>query len=201
MTEKNNQKKNLYLKAIAVFTTLILAGILSYSFITALIDGADWKKESTLKIVNPDFEQKDANKAKTIPDFSLKDRFGNQIKLSEFHLADIIIIHIWSSSCPPCIQELPMIQEMDNRLSSMGKVVLITITTDEKWEALIHVFPTGTNLRILFDPEEKVTKKIFGTSKFPETFILDKNRKIRARFDGIRRWYSKEILEYIASFK
>jgi hypothetical protein len=90
---------------------------------------------------------------------------------------------------------------MDRRLESLGRVALVTVTIDESWDDVQHLFPNGTDLRILFDPDAEVTKESFGTSRYPETFILDKQRRVRARFDGERQWHTPEMLRYIASFK
>jgi hypothetical protein len=88
---------------------------------------------------------------------------------------------------------------MDRRLGELGRIALITITIDDEWKDVASYFPQGTDLRVLFDPENKVVKGIFGTTKFPETFILDKERRIRARFDGVRNWHSSVMFEYVAT--
>ena len=86
------------------------------------------------------------------------------------------------------------------RLASLGRVALLTISIDASWDDVAHLFPNGTDLRIFFDPGQKVTKGEFGTSLYPETFILDKERRVRARFDGEREWHTREMLDYIATF-
>ena len=83
---------------------------------------------------------------------------------------------------------MPSLEEMDKRIGSIGRAALITITTDKGWRDVASIFSSGTDLRVLFDPEEKVTKGIFGTARFPETFVLDKQRRIRVRFVGPRNW-------------
>jgi peroxiredoxin len=178
--------------AIAVFV------LMKFSF--AAQDGLMWKKVSDMGVVDPSFEVRDATRAKSIADFTLSDRFGNPVSLKQFDAADLLVVNIWSSDCPPCLEEMPSLAEMDHRLTTVGKVALITITIDEGWENVAGMFPAGTDLRVLFDPEKKVTQGIFGTEKFPETFVLDKQRRIRVRFDGKRNWHSPLILDYIKSF-
>ncbi len=152
-------------------------------------------------MIAPNYEESDVSRTKKVPDFALQDRFGNTIRLDQFASADLLLINLWSSGCPPCAREIPSLSELDRRLGTLGKVALITITIDEKWEDVSSFFPHGTDLRVLFDPEKKVVEGIFGATKFPETFILDKNRRIRARFDGERVWHSPKMLDYIASHK
>jgi hypothetical protein len=95
---------------------------------------------------------------------------------------------------------VPELTEMDRRLSSIGKVALLTIAVEEKWADVAHYFPTGTDLRILFDAKDAVAGATFGTKKYPETFVLDNQRRILARFDGARPWHSDTMLEYLKTF-
>jgi hypothetical protein len=41
---------------------------------------------------------------------------------------------------------------------------------------------------VLFDPESEIVGDKFGTKLFPETWIIDPDGIIRARFDGARDW-------------
>ena len=91
--------------------------------------------------------------------------------------------------------------EMDRRIGNTTKLALLTITADESWSDTAHLFPRGTRLRILFDPEQKVTEGIFGTVRYPETFVLDRQRRIRVRFDGEREWHSKELRDFVTSLQ
>jgi peroxiredoxin len=186
---------------LAVVVTVVAAALLFWRFAGAVSDGIGWKRNSDWAVVAPNFEARDQGQAKIVPDFELTDRYGNPIKLSQFSSADLILINLWSSGCPACKREIPSLSEMDRRLDNLGRVVLLTITIDEKWEDVSHYFPQGTDLRVLFDPDNKVVKGIFGTEKFPETFILDKSRRIRARFDGERAWHTDVMFNYISSFQ
>lgn len=193
------QKKNTYQIA-ATLLTVFFAAFLFINFAGAAQDGLRWKATSEWALIAPNFEAQGGQEGKIIPNFTLPDRYGNQVSLGQFAPADVIIVNLWSSGCPPCQREIPSLAELDRRLPSLGKIVLLTITVDEKWEDVESYFPQGTDLRVLFDPEKQVVEKIFGTEKFPETFILDRHRRIRTRFDGERNWHSKVMLNYLDSF-
>ena len=186
-------------RVLAIVLTIVCGALMFKSFAEAASEGLLWKQTSDRAMVSPDFEERDLQKAKKVPDFTLKDRFGNTVRLSQFQSADLLLINLWSSGCPACKQEIPSLSEMDRNLLEIGRVALITITIDEEWKDVASYFPRGTDLRVLFDPENKVVKGIFGTTKFPETFILDRERRIRARFDGARNWHSDVMFDYVAS--
>ena len=185
----------------AFLTTLLVTAGLSFGFARAVQDSRGWQATSEAAIVNPTFVAQLGNKAvRRIPDFVLPDRFGNSVRLSDFKGVDLLVVNIWTTNCPVCEAELPSLEEMDRRLAAIG-AVLVTVTINSQFDEVAHLFPQGTDLRILFDPDTAVSETLFGTSRFPETFILDKERRIRARFDGQRAWHSDEMLRYIATFR
>jgi len=185
---------------VALGVTLVVGALTLWSYAAAVSDGMEWHQQSQMALVAPDFEAADPAEAVQVPDFELPDRFGNPVRLSRFAAADLLLINVWSSGCRTCQEEVPALMEMDRRIGEIGKAALITIAVDEKWEDVAHYFPRGTDLRILFDPEDKVARGIFGTKAYPETFVLDRQRRIRARFDGKRPWHSPVMFEYLASF-
>ena len=50
---------------------------------------------------------------------------------------------------------------------------------------------------ILFDPDTEVVKDMFGTTLYPETWLIDGNGVIRARIDGPRDWSNPMALEVV----
>jgi thiol-disulfide isomerase/thioredoxin len=176
------------------------AAVLFWKYSRAVTDGLAWHAASVFRIISPDFIAADPSKAVQVPDFALPDRFGAKVRLSQFAKVDLLVVNIWSSGCPVCREEVPALTELDKRIGSVGKAALLTIAIEEKWEDVAGYFPSGTDLRILFDPDDSVGKGIFGTVKYPETFVLDKQRRIRARFDGERPWHSEQMLDYLGSF-
>lgn len=184
--------QRLALAGSALFTVLVF-----WAFAGGVSEGLGWEAMSRRAIVSPDLEVPDGESARPVPGFTLPDRFGNQISLSQFGSVDVLVVNIWSSGCPACEEEVPALAEMDRRLARAGSVALLTIAAEEGWDDVAHFFPRGTDLRVLFDPEERVTRGVFGTKRYPETFVLDRQRRVRARFDGKRQWYAPEMIDYL----
>jgi len=47
------------------------------------------------------------------------------------------------------------------------------------------------------DPDAKTVRGKYGTSLYPETWIIDKTGVIRARFDGAREWSNATVVELV----
>lgn len=136
------------------------------------------------------------------PDFTLPDLDGKQVSLSEFK-GRTVILNFWASWCEPCREEMPALARLGLMLKDRKDVVLLTITTDEDLSAakdtLATLFAADEELKekvpkgtfpfvVLLDPELKVVTEKFGTTKYPETWVIDDEGFIRARFDGARDW-------------
>jgi len=186
-----------------VITYLVIAALglaAFYLYVDGVRGGLAWQRSLALRAISPDFVERNLDRAKEIPDFRLPDRFGRAVSLSQFRGVDLLIVNIWSSTCAVCREEVPELTEMDRRLSSIGRVALLTIAVEQRWQDVAHYFPSGTDLRILFDAKNAIAGGIFGTEKYPETFVLDRRRRVLARFDGKRPWHSDTMLEYLRSF-
>jgi peroxiredoxin len=187
-------------RAIVYVAIAALGLALFYFYVGGVREGLAWQRGLALRAISPDFVEKNLARAKEIPEFELPDRFGRVVSLSQFREVDLLLVNIWSSSCAVCREEVPELTEMDRRLSSIGRVALLTIAVEQRWEDVAHYFPSGTDLRILFDAKDEIAKGVFGTERYPETFVLDRRRRVLVRFDGKRPWHSEAMLEYLRSF-
>src|SRR5689334_5427321 len=64
------------------------------------------------------------------PDFTLKDLHNQPVRWGAFQ-GRSVIVNLWMTTCPPCVKEMPMLQELQNHYASRG-VVVIGISADEK---------------------------------------------------------------------
>jgi peroxiredoxin len=134
------------------------------------------------------------------PDFTLPDRHGNPWKLSE-HRGKVIVLNFWSITCPPCVEEMPTLEELSRFAQQWEDIEVVTVSTDSGWKEVRSVLSKNSQLEVLFDPDKSVVKGKFGTRLYPETWIIDKRGVIRMRYDGMQDWSSPLAIEVIKSFR
>jgi peroxiredoxin len=128
------------------------------------------------------------------PDFTVKDS-DRTVQLSQFK-GQVVLLNFWATWCPPCVEEMPSLVEMQRQMKGRNIMVLaVSIDVDEK---AYHQFVKehGVNLLTVRDPEQK-TANLYGTHGWPETYVIDRNGVIRRKFIGPVDWTDPEITSYL----
>lgn len=132
-----------------------------------------------------------AGRNRRAPDFELPDMNGRPVKLSSFR-GKTVFLNFWTKTCQPCLEEMPALAELARVARGRKDVVVVTVSTDEGPDAVRDTLKVALGgeppFPVLFDPESSVVLERYGTRLFPETWIIDPDGIIRARFDGARDW-------------
>jgi peroxiredoxin len=170
-----------------------------YGFVTAAKDGETRRSCTSLCALRPEY----AARNRLAPDFELPSMNGNKVRLSSFR-GKVVILNFWTKTCRPCLEEMPSIADLAKALKAHPTVVLLTITTDESAtdarDTLKSVLGGGEPpFEVLIDAESSVVRDKYGTKLFPETWFIDQQGVIRARFDGGRSWASPMTIDLAES--
>lgn len=119
------------------------------------------------------------------PNFTIKNALGENVSLSDYK-GQVVIVNFWASWCPPCIEEMPELQDVHDSLGD-GKVLLAINLTDGKRETreLADKFlaKNGYDMNVLYDTEGKAYTP-FGITSIPQTFIIDKDGMVIYNISG-----------------
>ena len=132
---------------------------------------------------------------KAAPDFSVQDS-DHKVSLSNFR-GKIVVLNFWATWCPPCVEEMPSLVQMDRRLKDKGIEVLgISIDVDaDAYHKFLKAYKVG--FVTVRDPEQK-SATLYGTHGWPETYIIDRNGIVLRKFIGPVDWARPEILEFLS---
>ncbi len=106
----------------------------------------------------------------------------------------VIVLNFWASWCAPCVEEMPSLQAFQQR---MPQVQVVAISSNEAFAKYQH-YVTQQHLSLLtvFD-QNQTSNKLYGSFKFPETYIIDKRGIIRRKLIGPQDFTSPSFLRYI----
>lgn len=134
------------------------------------------------------------NADRVAPDFTVSDG-QNTIHLADYR-GKIILLNLWWSQCPPCIQETPALEQLHHDLPD---IVILAVSIDEdpgsyrRFLTRYHI-----DLDTVRDPNQTVAK-LYGTEGWPETYIIDRKGIIRRKVVGDPDWSNPEIRNYLKS--
>jgi peroxiredoxin len=129
-------------------------------------------------------------------DFTIKDS-DRQLSLNEFR-GQIVILNFWATWCPPCVEELPSMIDMQNRMRAKG-IVVVGVSIDVDDDAY-HRFIKQRNVNFVTvrDPEQKVAA-MYGTTGWPESYVIDRTGVVRRKFVGPVNWNSPDVVQFLST--
>jgi peroxiredoxin len=190
--------KNVHLAQL-VFTLVAAGGV--YSFLKTARDGEERRLCTPACALRPHY----ANDNRLAPDFELPTLDGKTKKLSDYR-GKIVVLNFWTKTCRPCLEEMPSLADFARVLHrEADDLELLTITTDESADdardTLTSVLAGEAPFTTFVDADNTVVADLFGTKLYPETWFIDKQGVIRARFDGGRDWMNPLHLEFAESLR
>ena len=182
---------------LAQIAFILAASVGAYSFVRAA--QADHRRAACTSLcqLRPAY----AGQNRSVPDFELPDLAGRPVRLSSMLGDGPLVLNFWTKTCKPCMEELPSLAELA-RLVAPDGVRVVTVCTDSGPEAVVKELAAALGGReppftVLFDPDYAVVTDLFGTTLYPETWLIDQAGIIRVRVDGARDWTSSLALEVI----
>jgi peroxiredoxin len=118
------------------------------------------------------------------------------------HLSDlrgrVVVLNFWASWCPPCVDETPSLNQLQQQIAPLGGTVL-GISVDEDQAAYDNFLKT---YNVSFPTSRDTSRKTaadYGTTMFPDTYVIDRSGHIDRKIVGGQDWTSPEMSQYFDS--
>jgi len=122
------------------------------------------------------------------PVFSLQSMDGTRKGAKDFG-GKVVVLDFWATWCPPCIKQMPALQNIENDPSLKDSLQILSINTDDASptrDVLVQRFLEKHNLEleVLFD--DGAVSNLYGVRRIPTLVIISP--------DGIVRYGSSGVL-------
>jgi cytochrome c biogenesis protein CcmG/thiol:disulfide interchange protein DsbE len=128
------------------------------------------------------------------PDFTVHDA-GETVTLSQLK-GQVVVLNFWATWCAPCIEEMPSLVQMQQRMKPKGVTVLAVSVDVDRDNYQRFLRDHDVNLLSVRDADQK-SNALYGTFKFPETYVIDRNGIVRRKFIGAVDWTQPDVIDYL----
>lgn len=124
--------------------------------------------------------------------WNLVDDEGKQINFQQME-GEVVLINFWATWCPPCIAEMPSLQEL---YADYGKrIKFLFVANDQPQKVSSFLKENGYNLPVYYAKSE-VPKELYSRS-IPATFLIDDQGNIVMKEIGSSNWNSQDVRKQI----
>ena len=111
---------------------------------------------------------------------------GGKIDLGALQ-GKVVLVDIWASWCAPCMEEMPLLDEMAGRLKQKG-VQIIAVSVDEDKESAQTFLSSrpSWSLTVAHDPKGRLPEAL-QPGKMPSSYVVDAEGIIRYVNEGFER--------------
>jgi cytochrome c biogenesis protein CcmG/thiol:disulfide interchange protein DsbE len=146
-------------------------------------------------VIKDSFEERIVNVGDKAPNFSITTEKGKTVSVSDFG-GKVLVLNFWATWCPPCVQEMPSLNQFAATMKDKGVVVLaVSIDKNEKaYKTFLQ--RTRPAFETAFDPDANISSE-YGTFKWPETYVIDKSGKVTQKLISNQDWMDPQIVNGI----
>jgi cytochrome c biogenesis protein CcmG/thiol:disulfide interchange protein DsbE len=129
------------------------------------------------------------------PNFSIKTDKGQTVSVSDFG-GKVLVLNFWATWCPPCIEEIPSLDQFAATMKGSG-VVVLAVSVDKNEKAYrTFVQRNRPAFETARDPDANISSE-YGSYKWPESYVIDKNGKVVQKLISNQNWMDPQLVNGI----
>ena len=134
-------------------------------------------------------------KGLSAPNFRLPGLDGQMVSLTDYK-GKVVLLNIWATWCPPCVEEMPSMEKLYQELQGEGcEILAVSIDESGAQDVLPFMKKHKLSFPALIDSRGTL-KGLYQTTGVPESFIIDKDGMLVEKVIGPRDWAVPEAIRF-----
>lgn len=182
----------------AVMLTLFLTGLHTEVF------GFIQRGVLETGLLNPEVKEKEEVTTETAnpkADFNLKliNSKGEKVSMEQFR-GKVIFLNIWATWCPPCIAEMPGINNLYNDIKEEGDVVFLMLSVDDNFEKAKR-FKEKKDFDFEVYQAAGGIPQMYHSQSIPTTYVINAKGELALTHTGMADYHTPEFKEFLQTLK
>jgi peroxiredoxin len=182
--KENWQKKNTFGK---VTDVLIIIFIITLFIPQSRLAIGGFVNRVKAMIISPSAIEEDNRETLSAKDYNweLINMSGDTVQLADYK-DKVLFINLWATWCPPCVGEMPEIQDLWETFRDNPDVELFLITNEDL--ATVTEFLDKRDYTFPVYMSRYAPPEILKSQSIPTSYIISKNGEIVVRKTGAAKW-------------
>ncbi|MCB0430234.1 MAG: TlpA family protein disulfide reductase [Flavobacteriales bacterium] len=95
----------------------------------------------------------------------------------------VVVVNLWATWCPPCVAEIPALNQLKNAYASDDRVVFLAVSAEDPEKVKNFLSRTAFDF-IQVDPSHAYDFNKGLSRVYPRTFVYDRSGKLVKTFTG-----------------
>lgn len=176
----------------------VIIGVVLFLYITGLhtqVLGTFQRVVLATGLIKPDIPELTAEFPEASTQFYFADRDGMVRSLAEYR-GDVVFMNIWATWCPPCIAEMPSIQNLYNSVADLDNVSFLLVSMDEEFDRALN-FMERRNLDMPVYHFRNRAPGVYNSGLLPTTYVISADGRLMLEKRGLAKYDTPEFEQFL----
>lgn len=191
-------KKYKWLTASNIFTALMVILIIAM-FVNPNVKGTLMQGLMKIGLFQPDVSEQNtegtASNTAENSDVLFRDKSGKTVNLKDLK-GKVVFINFWATWCPPCVGEMPSINQLYEKNKDNKNIVFLMVDMDGNLDKSQKFMSKNNYSLSVVIPASNIPTS-FVDQSIPTTVLLNKKGEIIFKHEGGADYTNKEFQDYL----
>lgn len=137
--------------------------------------------------------------AQPVSDVHFVNEKGQNLSLSSLK-GKVVVINFWASWCPPCIAEMPSVNQLYIQLKPDTNIVILPVDVDNNFGKSLPFMAKNKYILPVYNTASQIPDALF-VGALPTTVVIDRSGGIVFRHEGATDYTNTKFVKYLEGLR